>query len=219
MLFNGQVFAVFGNSVAGSSSATRTSTSATSARAISTSHANLASSVLMTSASKSPLSSRVAVVEGSSSKSSSSPSSTPPSSGLGSSAKIGIGLGVPLGLLICAILGFLGFRYKGKLKRSSKAQTSERAAAVGPDPHEDSSIRLGIQSTPEMEGIHRPGEMDACGDGHLNGGVPRRQEMAGTCTPGEMWTPYNTHEWSTLGEVRELEARRKSRGEPSGELG
>ena len=70
-----------------------------------------------------------------------------------------------------------------------------------------------------MDGIHRPGVMDAWGDGHLSGGVPRRREMAGTGTPGEVWTPYNTHELSTLREVRDLATRRKSRGEPSRALG
>ena len=103
--------------------------------------------------------------------------------------------------------------------RSSRAQTNELPAGTDPDPHEDSSSQLGIQSPQEMEGVHRPGEMDAWGDGHLNGGVPRRQEMTGIGTPGEMWTQYNTHELSTLREARELEARRKSRREPSGESG
>ena len=219
-LSDGQVFTVFGNSVNVSSSATSMSSTPESAGASSASHASSASSILTTSASTSPSSSRAAGVEGSSSSSSSSPSSTPSSSSLSPSAKIGIGLGVPLGLLICAVLGFFGVRYKERLNRSSKAQTSELAAGIDPDPHEDSDSRLGRESTPEMEGFHRPGEMDAWGDGRLNGGVPRRQEMAGVGTPGEMWTSYNTHELSALREERELEGRRKSRRKPSsGELG
>lgn len=115
-------------------------------------------------------------------------------------------------------MGFLGFRYREQLKRSSKAETAELAAGIIPDRDEDSSSQLGIQSAPGMESIYRPGELDAWGDGHLNGGVPRRQEMTGIGTTGEMWTPHNTHELSNSREVRELEARRKSRREPSGEV-
>ena len=91
-------------------------------------------------------------------------------------------------------------RYKESLKRCFKAQTSELAAGIDPGPREDSSTQLGIQRTLEMEGVYKPSEMDAWGDGHLNGGVPRRQEMAGTGTPEEMWTPSNRHELSTLRE-------------------
>ncbi|CAF9939244.1 MAG: hypothetical protein HETSPECPRED_001521 [Heterodermia speciosa] len=200
-LSNGQVFTVFGNSVGGSNSASRTSPGPTPAGASSTPHASSASSVLTGSASISPSAFSAAGVEGASTSSSSLPSSIPSSSGLSSS-----------------IVGFLGFRYREQLKRSSKAETAELAAGIIPDRDEDSSSQLGIQSAPGMESIYRPGELDAWGDGHLNGGVPRRQEMTGIGTTGEMWTPHNTHELSNSREVRELEARRKSRREPSGEV-
>ena len=216
---NGHVSTVLGNSFSGSSSATSTSSGSTLPGASSKSHASSASSLLTTSASTLPSLSRAAGVKGSSSSSSSSPSSAPSASDQSSSAKIGHGVGVPLGLLICAVLGFLGFRYKEQLKRCFKAQTSDLAPGIDPDPCEDSRSQLDMQSTPEMEGAYRPSEMDAWGDGHLNGGVPRRQEMAGTGTPGEMWTPSNTHELPTLRESRQREARRKSRREPTGELG
>jgi len=72
--------------------------------------------------------------------SSATPSATtsPVSSGLTASAKVGIGLGVPLGVIVCNAVGSLIFRYL-RHKQSSRLRHHGNVAAAGLYPAVDES--------------------------------------------------------------------------------
>ncbi|KAG6991149.1 hypothetical protein G7Y79_00056g090300 [Physcia stellaris] len=124
-------------------------------------------------------------------------SSNAQSSGLSLSTKIGIGLGVPLGVLILAITAFIIFYFQTKRKlKANKAELDQL------DSHPEVLNGTSKENDGE-QGTHTAqptGEMDA-------GPRLRGQGMMGCHGPGEMGTdsgtgerlvPWNRHEMLTL---------------------
>ena len=116
-----------------------------------------------------------------------STSPTPPPGGLITSAKIGIGLGVPLGVIILAIVAFLGYLYgkrRGNQRNTvpvadeqfrgfpgdkdpSATRGQAGAAAVGPqEPDNDGKLPRyaeELQGTPGVKRHELPAQREATG--------------------------------------------------------
>ena len=148
-------FAVLGHaripeSVLSSIRATESSTSSSTASstASSTSHTDsLTSSIALATASQTIAS-----------KSTSTPASTAPSAsstGLGQTAKIGIGVGISVGALLVAILFYVSFRYR---KSQAKSPTLGRAEVAAPEP-KNLNVNPELRQTHELAGARNLQEL------------------------------------------------------------
>ena len=103
-------------------------------------------SAASTSSSAAPTSSFAAPTVASTASPSSHPSQPSSSSGLATSAKIGVGLGVPFGVTIVAVVAFLCTRHI-KHKKKSRLRHSGNIAAVGLYPASDQDMKLNTMQT------------------------------------------------------------------------